>query len=246
MLAGGVPFVACWLKGSEHVFGIRPNAVVGVGFGKGDLARLIDDEGRGDGKAPGVGALIAIDEGDVDHDGAVVLLHSLGDSVGDVEGVGEDGAGVGEEREAQVVLLGGEVVLAGELGRDADEECALFADLGKGLLPGFELGHAVGAPAASEEEDDERADAEEVRGVDEAGVGGSFAGEGGGCGIGEIEGGGGGAEGEDAVFDAGEEEVVDGVVGDGEAGGLDEGAGPGGDVVEPGLEVRGVRHLILV
>jgi len=78
--------------------------------------------------------------------------------------------------------------------------------------------------------------------VNEAGVGSGFAGEGGGRGVGEIEGGGGGADGENAVFDAGEEEVVDRVVGDGEAAGLDEGAGAGGDVVEPGLEVGGVRH----
>jgi len=216
--------------------------VVGVGFGEGDLAGGGDDEGGGDGETPGVGALIAVDEGDVDHDGAVVLLHGLGDGVGDVEGVGEDRACVGEEREGEVVMLDGEVVLAGELGRDGDEQRSLFADGGEGGLPGFELGHAVRAPAASEEEDDERADAEEVRGVDEACVGGGFAGERGGRGVGKIEGGGGGADGEDAVFDAGEEEGLHGFVGDGETAGLDQGAGPGGDVVEAGLEIGGVRH----
>ena len=142
--------------------------MVGVGFGEGDFAGGGDDEGGGDGEAPGVGALIAVDEGDVDQDGAVVVLHGFGDGVGDAEGVGEDGAGVGEEGEAEVVVLDGEVVLAGELGRDGDEERAAFADGGEGLLPGFELGHAVGAPAAAEEEDDERADGEEVGGVDEA------------------------------------------------------------------------------
>ena len=84
MLAGGVPFVACWLKGSEHVFGIRANAVVRVGFGEGDLAGLIDDEGGGEREAPGIGAVIAVDEGDIDHDGAVVVLHGQGDGVGDV------------------------------------------------------------------------------------------------------------------------------------------------------------------
>jgi len=139
-------------------------------------------------------------------------------------------------------VLRGEVVLARELRRDGDEERALFANGGEGLLPGFELGHAVGAPAAAEEEDDEWADAEEVRGMNEARVGGGFAGEGGGGGVGEIEGGGGGADGEDAVFDAGEEEVLHRVVGDGETAGLNQGAGPGGDVVEPGLEVGCVRH----
>ena len=66
------------------------------------------------------------------------------------------------------------------------------------------------------------------------------------CCCGEVERGSGGADGEDAVFDAGGEEVVDGGVGDGEAVGLDEGARLGGDVVEFGLEVGGVRHLVLV
>ena len=144
--------------------------MVGVGFGVGDGAGYgvggvsggFDDEGGGDGETPGVGALVAVDEGDVDHDGAVVLLHGLGDGVGDAEGRGEVGAGVGEQGEGQVVVLDGEVVLAGELGGDADEERAVLADGGVGCLPGFELGHAVGAPAASEEEDDEWADGEEV------------------------------------------------------------------------------------
>ena len=62
--------------------------MVGVGFGEGDFAVGGDDEGGGDGETPGVGALVAVDEGDVDHDGAVVLLHGFGDGVGDVEGFG--------------------------------------------------------------------------------------------------------------------------------------------------------------
>ena len=69
--------------------------MVGVGFGEGwCVCRLgwADDEGGGDGETPGVGALIAVDEGDVDHDGAVVLLHGFGDGVGDAEGVGEAGS----------------------------------------------------------------------------------------------------------------------------------------------------------
>ena len=229
-------------RGGEDVFGIGADAVVGVGFGEGDFAGLCDDEGGGDGEAPGVGALVAVDEGDVDHDGAVVLLHGLGNGVGDVEGVGEHGAGVGEEGIGEVVVLGGEVVLAGKLGGDGDEECALFADGGEGGLPGFELGHAVRAPAAAEEDNDERADAEEVGGVNEPGVGGGGVGERGGGGVGEIEGGGGGSDGEDAVFDAGEEEGLHGFIGDGKTTGLDERAGLGGDVVELGLEVGGVRH----
>jgi hypothetical protein len=234
------------LEGGEDVFGVGADAVVGVRFGEGDLAGGGNDEGGGDGETPGVGALFAVDEGDVDHDGAVVLLHGLGDGVGDAEGVGEDGAGVGEEREGDVVMLCSEVVLAGELRGDGDQQCALFADGGEGGLPGFELGHAVRAPATAEEEDDERADAEEVCGVNEAGIGRGCVGEGCGCGVGEIEGGGEGADGEDAIFDAGEEEGLHGFVRDGKTAGLDQGAGPGGDVVETGLEIGRMRHLILV
>ena len=78
--------------------------MVGVGFGVGDGAGYVaggvsgglDDEGCWDGETPGVGALIAVDEGNVDHDGAVVLLHGFGDGVGNAEGLGEVGAGVGE------------------------------------------------------------------------------------------------------------------------------------------------------
>ena len=105
--------------------------MVGVGFGEGDLAGGGDDEGRRDGETPGVGALVAVDEGDVDHDGAVVLLQGLGDVVGDAEGFGQDGAGVGEEREGKVVVLDGEVVLAGKLGGDGDDQRSASRDWGK-------------------------------------------------------------------------------------------------------------------
>ena len=143
------------------------------------------------------------------------------------------------------MVLDSEVILARELGRNSHEERAFFTDSGKGLLPGFELGHAVRTPAASEKKDDERADAEEVRGMDQACVGGGFAGEGGCGGVREIEDRGGGANGEDAVFDARKEKFLDGFISNGETAGLDKGAGLGRDVVEFGLEVGGVRHLAL-
>jgi len=60
------------------------------------------------------------------------------------------------------VLLDGEVVLARELGGDGDEESSATADGRECSLPGLEFGHAVGTPAAAEEVDDKRADAEEV------------------------------------------------------------------------------------
>ena len=175
-----------------------------------------------------------------------MLLHGFGDGVGHAKGVGEDSTGVGEEGIGEVVVLCGEVVLAGELRRDGDEESALFADGWEGGLPGLKLSHAVRAPAATEEDDDEGADAEQVCGVNETGIGGSCVGERGGRGIGEIEGGGEGADGEHAIFDTSEEEGLHRFVRDGETAGLDEGAGPGGDVVETGLEIGGLRHLVLV
>ena len=60
-------------------------------------------------------------------------------------------------------------------------------------------------------------------------------------GVGKGEGRGGCTDGEDAGLQAGVEEGLYGVVGDGEALRLDEGAGLGGDVVELGLEAG--RHL---
>jgi len=82
--------------------------------------------------------------------------------------------------------------------------------------------------------------------VNQLGVGGGDVAEGAGRGVREVEAGSGGTDGEDAVFDAGEEEGLHGFIRDGQTAGLDQGAGPGGDVVEPGLEVGGVRHLVLV
>jgi len=77
-----------------------------------------------------VAALIAVDEGDVDEDAAVVSLHGLGNGVGDAELSGEGGAGVGEDGEGEAMVLDGEVVLADELRGDGDEQGAAFADGG--------------------------------------------------------------------------------------------------------------------
>ena len=210
----------------QYIRRVGAHAVVGVGFGEEDGVGRGDDEGCGEGEAPGVGALISMDEGDVDEDAAVVLLHGLGDGVGDAELRGEGAAGVGEDGEGEAVVLDGEVVLADELRGDGDEQGAAFSGGGVELLPGFELGHAVGAPASAEELDDDGADGEEVFGADD------FFGEG----VLESEVRSRGTYGEDEGFDAGGEEVVDGVVGDGETLGLDELAGVGRDGVELVLE----------
>lgn len=219
------------LENRQHVHGVGSHAVVGVGFGEGDGVVLLDDERRRERQAP---ALVAVDEGDVDEDGAVVQAQRLGDGVGDAELSGESGAGVGEDGEAEAVALDGEVVLADELRRDGDQQRAALAELGIEGLPGFELRHAVGAPAAAEELDDQRAEREQVGGAN------GFA-----TGVLEFERGGGGADGEDRALDAGGEQVVDGVVGDSKALGLDELASVRGDEVELVLETvaGGERHL---
>ena len=57
-----------------------------------------------------------------------------------------------------------------------------------------------------------------------------------------------GAEGEDAIFNAGGEKLGGGGFGDGEAVGLDEGAGAGGDCVERVLQARNeeVSHEVII
>jgi hypothetical protein len=102
------------------------------------------------------------------------------------------------------VLLESEVVLAGGLGGDGDEEGVASAELGLEVAPGFKFGDAVGVPAAAEEVDDERAESEEIGGAD------GFVGEG----IFEGEGWSFGSGFEDSVFDAGVEEVFGGLFGD--------------------------------
>jgi hypothetical protein len=205
-------------EGAEDFFGFGADAEVGVGLGVEDFAAGIDDVGRGDRELP---AFVAIDEGDVEQDAAVVAAEIVGEGPDEAELLGEGAAGVGEEREGDAVLGGGEVALALVLRGDADDEGAAFAEGGVEVAPGFELGDAVGAPASAEEIDDEGAEGEEVGGADD------FAGE-----IGQGEGGGSGTGGEDAVLYTRAEELFDGALADSEALGLDEGAGLGGDVVE--------------
>ena len=194
-----------------------------MGFGVEDFAFLGEDEGSGQGQLPG---FVAVDIGDVEKDAAVVAAEIVGDCPGDAVALGDGAAGVDEEREGDGVLGGGEVALALVLGRDADDEGAAFAECGVEVAPGFELGDAVGAPAAAEEIDDEGAEGEEVGGAHDV------TGE-----VGQGEAGCGGADGEQAIFDAGAEELFDGALTDGEAVWLDQGAGLGGDLVELVLKV---------
>ena len=61
----------------HHVGGFGADAEVGVGFGEGDDAGLVDDEDRGERKAParfggGLVGCAGVDEGDVDQDRLVV------------------------------------------------------------------------------------------------------------------------------------------------------------------------------
>ena len=147
----------------------RPDVqVVGMGFGEGDSVVLLDDEGGGQRQPP---ALVAVDERNIDEDGAVVEAERLGDCVGDAELRGDGAAGIRKNGECERVLLDEEIVLARELRADGDEQRAAFANFRVERLPGFEFGDAVGAPAAAEKIDDEWAEGEEVVRADEFAAG---------------------------------------------------------------------------
>ena len=210
-------------ESAEDVFGFGADAEIGVGFGVKDFAVGGEDVGRGEGELP---AFFAIDEGDVEEDAAVIAAEVIGGGPDKAVLFGDGAARVGEEWEGDGVLAGGEVALTLGLRGDADDEGAAFAKGGIEVAPGFELGDAVGAPAAAEEIDDEGTEGEQISGADSA------AGE-----VGQGERGCVGANGEDAVFTSGAEELFDGAFADGEALGLDQGAGLGGNLVELVLKV---------
>ena len=164
---GGIPVVGTWFRGQarglladggqrrgKSFFGIGADAEVGVGLGKEDAAVLGEDVGGGKGRAPGV---VAVDEGNIDEDGAVVVAVVIGDGVGQAELRGEGAAGVGEDGERERVLADHEVALAAGLRADGGQQRAGFAEPRIELAPGLELGDAVRAPAAAEELEDERA-----------------------------------------------------------------------------------------
>jgi hypothetical protein len=144
------------------------------------------------------------------------------DGVGDAELFSDGRAGVGEQRVAETVLLEGEVVLTGGLGRDGDEEAPTFAEIGVKVAPRFQFSDAVGVPTAAEEVDDEGAEGEEVCGVDRPVREGVLQGEGRSL-LSDLQ---------DAVLDAGVEEVCGRFFRDGETLGLDKCAGVLGNAIE--------------
>ena len=190
-----------------------------MGLGESDDVLLVDDEGAGERKAPaGFGGVVVAEagvvEGDVDQDGLKVAALLGRDGVGEAEARGDLTAGIGEERKPQAVLVEREDVLAQGLRGDGDEERIATADFGVQVAPGFEFGDAVGVPAAAEEVDDERAEGEEIAGVNGLACACILEGKRRSRGAGL----------EEAVLDAGSEEFGDGAVGEREALGLDEGA----------------------
>jgi hypothetical protein len=209
----------------EGFFGLGSNAEVGVGLCEDDSSILCDDVGGGDGQAP---AWLPVDEGDVDEDGAVVGLVVLGDGVDEAEFFREGAAGVVQHRKRQPVLAGHEVALPLDLRADGDHERFALAEGAVEVAPRFELGDAIGAPAAAEEFDDEGAECEQIGGANQA-AGGVFEGE-----LGSD-----GADGEDSLLDAGGEQLGDGALTHGKAIGLHQVAGVGGDFVELVLQGGG-------
>lgn len=103
------------------------------------------------------------------------------------------------------MLLEGEAVLTSGLRGDGDEQGTAFAEFGLEVAPGFEFGDAVRVPTSAEEVDDQRADGEEIDGVD------GFTGES----VLQGEGRSLCSDLQDTVFDAGVEEVFGRFFGDG-------------------------------
>ena len=204
--------------GGEGLFRLGADAEVGVSFGKEDSSVLLDDIRGWNGEAP---ACVAIDEGDIDEDGLVVSTVVLGNRVDEAKLFGEGVAGVSEHRERQAVLAGHEVALAGGLRADGDHEGITGADRTVEIAPGLKLCDTVGTPAAAEKFDDQGTKGKEIGAAHEAA--GSVA---------EGEFWSGGPDGEDAVLNAGVEELGDGALTNGQALGLHQVARVRGDLVE--------------
>jgi hypothetical protein len=211
-------------QGAQDIFGFRADAEVGVGLSVEYFALWRQDVGGWQGQLP---ALVPVDERDVQQNAPVVALQVRRDGPDEAELFGDGAARVGEEREGDAVLAGGEVALTLGLGRDADDQGAALAQTRVQVAPGLELGDAVGAPASAEEIHNHRAEGEQVSGTND------LAGK-----VRQGEAGGSRADGEDAVFDAGREQLLDRAFADGEAFGLNQGPGLGGDLVKLVLEVR--------
>jgi len=208
--------------GGEGFIRLGTDAEIGVGLGKDYASSGTYDIGCRQGKTP---AGFAVDEGEIDEDGAKVVLVVFGDGVDEAELFPQGAAGIGEDGEGQAMLAGHEVVLALGLGADGDHEGPVLADGSVEVAPCLQLRGAVRAPASAEELEDERTEGEHVGRADEAA---------GGVVQGEVRRG--GADGEDLFFDAGGEEFGDGAFADGQALGLHEVPGVGGDLVELVLE----------
>ena len=155
------------VENGEHIgwFGADPK--VSVTFCKQDGVGLVDDEDGGERKTPtGFGGVVIAEtgvvEGDVDKNGLIVAAELLRNGVGYAKSLCDRGAGVGEQRILQAVLLESESVLTGGLRGYGDEDGAALAEVGVQIAPGFEFGDAVRIPTATEEFDDERAEGEEV------------------------------------------------------------------------------------
>jgi len=212
--------------GGEGFIRLGADAEVGVGLGEEDTAVFCEDIGCRDGEAP---VRVAVDEGEIDEDGVIVGALVIGDGVDEAEFFGQRAAGVGEDGEGKSVLAGHEVALPLGLRADGDHEGFALAERAVEIAPGFEFGGAVGTPAAAEKLDDQGAEGEHVLTADQA-AGGVVEGELGGE----------GADGEDFVLDARGEELGDGAFAHGEAFGLNQLAGVGGDLVE--LVLKASRH----
>ncbi len=207
-----------------------------MSLGEGNDVLPVDDEGAGQGETPAVfGGVVVVESGvverDVDEDGLEVSPLFGGDGVSDTELLCDPAACVGQQRKGQRVLIAHKDILPGGLRGDGDQKRTTTTKLAVEIAPGLEFRDAVRAPAATEEFEYDGAKSDEVGRVD------LFAG----AGVGKRKRRRLRAGLEDAVFNTGCEEFSHRLLGEGEAFGLDEGAGVLGDAVELVLQ-RGFQE----
>lgn len=110
----------------QNFFGFGPDAEIGVSFGEDYFSLFGNDVSGGQWQAP---ALVAVDEGDVDEDGEVIVAVVFGDGVDEAEFFGDGVAEIGKHGEWKAVLVSHEVALTLDLRTNGHHEGIAFAEL---------------------------------------------------------------------------------------------------------------------
>ena len=213
----------------EGFFRFGAHAKIGVGFGEKNPAIARDHIGRRQREPP---VCIVVDERQIYKDREIVVAVVFGHCIRQAEFFGQGAAAVGKRREWQLMLADHEVALALGLRAYGNQQAAVLAQARIEIPPGFELRHAVRAPAAAKKLDDQRTKGQKIGAAHEL-IAGVLERE-----FGSLR-----AHGENAVFNAGSEKLFDGAFAYGQALRLDEGAGVGCDLIELVLKSGHIRAL---